>query len=178
MLGDHLRKSDRYFEPGADGIPGHGATEQITLAFVATLRRHQLHLLFRLDAFSDHGFVEAGAEAGDGTDDGAGVALVAEIADERLVDLDLIERELAQVVERGVAGAEVVERQADAEILELPHGSQGALALLEQHALGDLELEPLRMQSRLRECRYHLQGEAALPELDRRQVDGNFDAVR
>ena len=61
MLGDQLRQSDRYFALGADGIPGRGAAEQITLAFVATLRRHQVHLLLRFAAFSDHGFVEAGA---------------------------------------------------------------------------------------------------------------------
>src|ERR1019366_1722937 len=121
MLGDHLRKSDRYFEPGADGIPGHGATEQITLAFVAILRTHKLHLLFRFNAFSDHGFVEASAETGDGANDRPGVALVSKIANERLVDLDLMERELAQVVERGVADAKIVERQADAEIVKLLH---------------------------------------------------------
>src|SRR5450756_257412 len=178
MLGDPLRRGGRCFQPGADGIPGHRPAEQITLAFVATLRRHQLQLLFRLDAFGDHDFVEAGAEAGDGADDGAGVALVAEIADERLVDLDLIEGELAQVVERGVAGAEVVERQADAEILELLHRRQGAVVVLEQQTLGYLQLDPLRRQPRLRQRRYHLQSETAVPELDRRQIDGNLDAMR
>src|SRR5450756_1444449 len=178
MLGDPLRRGGRRFQPGADGTPGHRPAEQITLAFVATLRRHQLHLLFRFDAFGDHDFVEASAEAGDGADDGAGIALVAEIADERLVDLDLIERELAQVVERGVAGAEVVERQADAEILHLLHRLQGAFVVLEQQTLGYLQLDPLRRPPRLRQRRYLLQSETAVPELDRRQIDGNLDAMR
>jgi len=43
------------------------------LAFVATLRRHQIHLLLRFDALSGHGFVEAGA-ADEQTPIGAGVA--------------------------------------------------------------------------------------------------------
>jgi hypothetical protein len=90
-LSDHLRHAGRHIQPGAHGIPGHRPAEQITLAFVAALRGHQLHLLFRFDAFGDHDFIEAGAEAGDGADDGAGVALVANIDNERLVDLDLME---------------------------------------------------------------------------------------
>src|ERR1039458_4089548 len=171
MLGDHLRQCHRRVEPDADGLPGHGAAEKIALAFVATLRSHQLQLLFRFDALGDHGLVETGAETGDGANDRPGVALVAKIADERLVDLDLMEGELAQIVERGVAGAEVGERQADAEILELLHRRQGAVVVLEQQTLGYLQLDPLRRQPRLRQRRYHLQSETAAPELDRRQID-------
>jgi len=48
------------------------------------------------------------------------------------------------VAERGVAGAEVVERHADAEILELLHRRQGVVALFQQHPFGDLQFEPLR----------------------------------
>ena len=82
MLGDHLRQGDRCLKSGADGGRAHRAAEQIALPFVATLRHHQLHLLFRFDAFGDHGLVEAGAETGDGADDRPGVALVAKIANE------------------------------------------------------------------------------------------------
>ena len=89
-----------------------------------------------------------------------------------------MERELAQVVERGIAGAEVVERQADAEIIELLHRRQRAVVVFEQQPLGDFHLEPLRRKPRLGERRDHLQGEAAIPELNRRQVDGDLDAVR
>ena len=89
-----------------------------------------------------------------------------------------MERELAQVIERGIAGAEVVERQADAEIVELLHGRERAVIVLEQQTFGDLEFEPLRRQSRLRQRGDHLQGETAVAELHRRQVDGDLDAVR
>ena len=68
--------------------------------------------------------------------------------------------------------------RADAEIVELLHRRQRAVIVLEQQPLGDLELEPLRRQSRLRQRGHHLQGKAAVPELDRRQVDGDLDAVR
>src|SRR5450759_4815521 len=84
----------------------------------------------------------------------------------------------AQVIERRVAGAEVVEGNADAEILKLLHRSYGALALFKQHALGDLQFQPWCLKTRLRKRRNHLQCEAAVLELYRRQVDGDLDAVR
>src|SRR5215831_4411300 len=49
--------------------------------------------------------------------------LFTEAANERLVDLDLLEGELAQVIEGGIASAEIVERDTDAEILKLLHCS-------------------------------------------------------
>ena len=76
-LGNHLRDGHRHFQPGADRLPVHRAAEQIALALVAALRTHQIHLLFGLNAFGDHGLVEAGAETGDGADNRAGVALIA-----------------------------------------------------------------------------------------------------
>ena len=64
-------------------------------------------------------------------------------ADEALVDLDLVERRLLQIAERAIAGAEVVERKPNAELLQLGERLVGRIALGEEHALGDLELEPL-----------------------------------
>ncbi len=44
------------------------------------------------------------------------VYLRTELARERAIDLDLVEREAAQIAERGIAGAEIVHRDADAEL--------------------------------------------------------------
>ncbi len=44
------------------------------------------------------------------------VALVARIAHQRLVDLDRVEGEAGEIGERGKAGAEIVEREADARL--------------------------------------------------------------
>src|SRR4249919_2883657 len=104
----------------------------MTLPFVAAMRFYLLHLLFCLDALRDHSFVEAGAETGDRADDRLRVALFPKPANKRLIDLDLLEREFAQVVERRIAGAEVVERNTDAEILELLHCRQRFIVVFEQ----------------------------------------------
>ena len=47
-----------------------------------------------------------------------------QVADERAVDLDLVERETAQVAERGIAGAEVVHRNAHAQLAQLVQDRQ------------------------------------------------------
>ena len=57
--------------------------------------------------------------------------------DERLGDLQHVERERAQVAERRVAGPEVVEREAHAELVQL--AQRGAHPRVDEHALGDLE---------------------------------------
>jgi hypothetical protein len=75
-----------------------------------------------------------------------------------------------------VTGPEVVERNADAEILELLHNCQRSVTILEQQTFGDFQLQPLCRKSRLRHRRYDLQGKAAVPELYRRKIDGNLDA--
>src|SRR5262245_65563101 len=67
------------------------------------------------------------------------------------VDLDLVEREAAQVAERGIAGAEIVHRYAYTELLELMQDRQRALAVLHEDALGDLELEAIGRETRGRE---------------------------
>ena len=81
----------------------------MTLSFVTTVRFHLLHLLFRLDTLRNNDLVQAGAETGNCADDRLGIAFFPKTANERLVDLDLLEGELAQIIERGVASAEVVE---------------------------------------------------------------------
>jgi hypothetical protein len=67
--------------------------------------------------------------------------VVLEVADEDPVDLDLLEREGVQVRQRGVAGSEIIERDVDAEQLELAQDRYGAGEVIDQNTFGDLELE-------------------------------------
>jgi hypothetical protein len=63
-------------------------------------------------------------------------------AHEGLVDLDLVEGRRAQIAERRIARAEIVERQAHADGLELLEHLVGALVVVEEHAFGDFQFEP------------------------------------
>ena len=76
-----------------------------------------------------------------GPDDRGGTRVVGHRLHERAVELQLVDRQLAQVGQRGVAGAEVVDRDADAERAQLAEDLAGPLAVGHQEVLGDLQLE-------------------------------------
>ena len=67
------------------------------------------------------------------------VAAVAQLLDELAVDLEDVERQVLEVVERAEAGAEVVERELAAEVGERCGERAGALDVDDRGGLGDLE---------------------------------------
>src|SRR5262245_59173937 len=150
----------------------------MALPFVTAVRFYLLHLLIRLNALGDHDFVETRTKTGNRADDRLGIGFLVETLNERLVNLDLLEGKLAQIVKRGVAGAEIVQRNTHPEVLELLNGRQRSIVVFEQEALSDLQLQPLRGKPRLGQRRYHLQGEAAVAELHGRKRDGDLDTFR
>src|SRR6266481_4041649 len=88
---DEIRAALRLQQPNDLGV-GPRAAEQKTLALVAPLGAQAAQLGFGLDAFGGNGHAETDAEADDRTHDRLRVAIGAEVAHERLVDLDLVER--------------------------------------------------------------------------------------
>lgn len=56
-----------------------------------------------------------------------------------------------QVAQRRMAGAEIVERDARAELAQLLQDRQRLLVVADQHALRDLELKPSGREPRLRD---------------------------
>ena len=75
-----------------------------------TAELHQLDLV--LQFLGDHVQREGPRHAEDGLDDRRALLFDSEALDERAIDLQAVEREPVEVSERGVAGAEVVEDEA------------------------------------------------------------------
>ena len=72
--------------------------------------------------------------------DAAGaVAFARQPLDEGPVDLEDVDGKTMQIGERGIAGAEVIEREPHAERLELLEGALEPLGILQQQALGHFE---------------------------------------
>ena len=92
------------------------------------------------------------------------------------VDLELVEREAAQVEQAGIAGAEIVEGKPHAERLEAEHGELGRIHVAEQRALGDLELEPGGIKIGLGQNAFDHVDEIGAAELQRRDVDRDREA--
>ena len=97
---------------------------------------------------------------------------------ERAVDLDRVERQVLEVRERRVAGAEVVEDEAHAVIAELAEDPDPGLGLVHHDALGDLELEGAGLQAGLGQDRGDVLDEVGRRELARGQVDRHERAGR
>src|SRR5205085_9123043 len=116
--------------------------EVVALPFDTTQRSQLLRLLLGLDAFGGRLHPQAGAEADDRLHDRQAVLTLRKVADERLVDLDLVEREAAEIAERGVSGAEIVHGDMHAERAQLMQDRERRLVVLKQHGFRDLELEP------------------------------------
>src|ERR1051326_2739023 len=122
-------------------LRGDRLREEEALHHVAPVAAKEHGLFFHLDAFRDDFEAEGVGHGDDGGDDGGAVRVGVDVADEGLVDLERVDREALEVGERRVAGAEVVERDADAELLQLREDPQRDLGRLHRRRLGDLQLQ-------------------------------------
>jgi hypothetical protein len=74
----------------------HRAAEQIPLGEVYSQRSQHLQLFAGLDAFGGDRYIEAARERHDRRYDRRGFVVFHQVADEGLVDLDLVERKRRQ----------------------------------------------------------------------------------
>ena len=98
-----------------------------------------LKLGLGLDALNDQLDLKQAGQHRHRTDDRLG-RLGLDVLGEGPVDLDLVHRELAQIGQAGIAGAEVVQRDAHAGRRDVGQLLQRVLGL-DDRALGDLDLE-------------------------------------
>src|SRR4051812_11376731 len=91
-----------------------GGAEQVALALVALLGDQELRLRFGLDALGHDTQAEGVTERDGRAAHGAGLVIVPDLFDERSIDHDAVERTAAQLAERYVAGAEIVDEHAHA----------------------------------------------------------------
>ena len=132
----------------AHGLPGEPRhellgrdrpAEQVALRLVAAvLPQHRLGI-GALHALGDGPQPEAPAELDERPHDDGVLVVHGHRHDERLVDLQLGDRKAAQVGERGVAGAEVVDREPHAELLQPEEHGHRSVALAHDGRLGQLE---------------------------------------
>ncbi len=139
--------------------------EEEPLGHVAAELARAVALQLGLDAFRDDLHPERMGHLRGGEHDGVVGVARAESRHERLIDLELIERELLQVAERRVPRAEVVDGESDPEILQPPQRRDRRVDVVEEHALGDLEAQQRRRDPGRRQARSD-----ALDELRSRQL--------
>ena len=97
-----------------------------------------------LDAFGDHRQAQRVAEIDDRADDREIVVVVIDTVDQRLVDLQVVERKALQVGHRRVAGAEIVDGERNALIPQRRQDADRLAAAIHQRALDHFQRQPFR----------------------------------
>ena len=75
----------------------------------------------------------------------------AEATDEVAIDLEIVEREMLQVIERAETGAEIVQREAAAPAPQLRRERLGVLDVANRRRFGQLEDQTRGVDARVRE---------------------------
>ena len=151
---------------------GNGAADEVALAAVAAHDREHVERRAVLDAFGADLEPQVVAELDQRADHGVRFAAVRHVHDETLVDLHLVERHLIELCQRRIAGAEIVERQADALHTQPRENRHRGRRVLDRRRLGDLEHELAAVDTILCEQSGDAVGKAQVRHEARRQVDG------
>ena len=117
--------------------------EQEALATRAAQVEQAGALLFGLDAFGDHFQAQRPGQRQHRAHH-RGAAVLAhrfEFAHERAVDLQRVQREAMQVAQRGLAGAEIVQRRQHAGLAQGAEGGEDLVGIFQQRVLGDLDAD-------------------------------------
>jgi hypothetical protein len=122
---------------------------EVKALHVASGQRDGAQVIERLDALRDSAHLQLLCQTGDRVNYGhaIGALRAVKIPDEAPIDLDLIEREAAQVAERGVGRTEVIEGDLYAEAPELVQHIRNLGLVTQEHRFRDLEFEAVRFQS-------------------------------
>ena len=157
---------------------GHRPADEVALGLVAAPGREQRPRLDGLDALRHDLQAEPAAEVDQRVHDRVVAVVAREPHDERAVDLERVDVELAQVPERGMPGPEVVERRAHADRVQAGEDVGRALHVGHHDVLGHLELEPLGRDVVQGQQACDLGGQAEVEQVGGPEVDGDADAQR
>src|SRR5260221_3122435 len=116
----------------------------VALKEVDALLLEQRRLLGGLNPLGNGGQAKSAGEAEEMAQDDLIVGSVDEVAHERAVDLDDIEGERLEVAQRSEAGAEIVERDAAAEVAHRLNETRRFVEVAQRRRLRDLDDEPAR----------------------------------
>src|SRR5207253_2978904 len=89
------------------------------------------------------------------------------------VDLKRVDGEAQQVTQRRVASAEIVKADFHAERAQLAQHLARSFGVLNDDSLSDLQLQVLRLKTRLIQYAAHVSGKVRLRELIAREIDAN-----
>ena len=117
----------RRIDPGHKVRRHERPTVEVALALLAAHLDQQPRLLGLLDALRDQRQVECLAHGDDRLGDGHVVPVGGGAADERLVDLELVDRQPLEIAQGRIASAEIIDGELNAHFAELAQDLQRVL---------------------------------------------------
>src|SRR5439155_2146006 len=178
MLSDGAAGLDQVAEAAREQVlhlaGRHRPREEEALREVAAEAAQRRELAVRLDALCDREHTERMGQRDEIRGDRGVLRLLLHPLDEGAVDLDHVHREVAELAERGEAGAEVVDRDADTVLvqsLELDLRALPRRAFVDERGLRHLEPQVARGQIGLFERRPDDGADPGSRKLAPREVD-------
>src|SRR5438270_12523919 len=151
-------------------VEGHRSADEVALNLVAVHQEQDLCLLLFLDAFGDHLEAQRVRERIDRLNQRPRCRIGQESDDEGPVDLECLNRQLREIPEGGVTGAEVVDGNPQAEVAHMVEFADVFLDVLHDEALGELQIDSRGSDTFLDRLCDGL-NEIVLPQLNRGNVD-------
>ena len=115
--------------------------KEVALQFIHPQPLQQRRLFGGLHPFRHHALVERLGQGDDGGGNGQRRALHPEGKHKALVDLEGVERQLAQVAHGRVAHTEVVQRDGHAQRTQCGQALDGGIDIANERALGDFQFQ-------------------------------------
>ena len=160
----------------AEGIGRERPREVEALGQVAPQAPDLLDLGQRLDPLDDGRRTDRLGQRDHRGHDGGLDRVLVDVAHEAAVDLDDVDGKPGQVPERGMARAEVVDREPDTQLVESVQDRRRQLHVVHGQALRDLETQLRWVDARDVEHLRDLLREVRLLELEGREVDADTQA--
>src|SRR5664280_144012 len=123
----------------------HWSTQVIALDQITAELAQQGELLWTLHSFRDRPWLEAVREVDDQAQDAVVCIVVHRLPHKCLVDLHEVDGKRTDTAEGGMAGAEVIDRDADSFLMKTGERRQRSAVVVEQCRFCDLEAELVRL---------------------------------
>ena len=167
----------RLLDPGEQLVVGRRPVHRVALRVVASPLAQQGERRIVLHTLGDALEVERPGEPQDRAHDLLVVGVVGELLHECLIDLERGYGELLEVGERGVAGAEIVDRHAIAAVAQAGDKRGAVLEVVHHGAFGDLELDLLGVDAVAANGLVQGVEQEAAVQVAHRQVDGDAEGM-
>ena len=158
-----------------EAVGRHRPGDQEALRIPAVQRPQHVELARLLDALADRLHSEVRGHL-DQTTEHRRIVLEA-VDDEAAIELDDVDRERSQMLQRRVPGTEIVEGDAHTMRPQLAQRDGRRFDVADHRRLGQLEDQPRRVEAGAVERMLHVVDETWVTQLDRRHVDRDLQSV-